>query len=64
MNNRNFVIKLEWVNQDEFENFLEELRETHDRSTPFEAWFTFKFSDRSEQRFRLLFNQENGFYFI
>lgn len=63
MNNRQFEIKLEWVNQDEFEKFLDELKETHDRVTPFEAWFTFKFRDGSKQRLRFLFNQENGFYF-
>ena len=62
MNNRKFEIKLEWVNKDEFGKFLDELKETHNWITPFEARFTFKFSDGSEQRLRFLFNQENGFH--
>lgn len=61
--NKNFDVKLEWINSEEFENFLDSLRKNHNDPAPFEEWFTFKFKDGTDVKFRLLFNQENGFYF-
>lgn len=58
-----FIYHLKWVNQDEFDTFLDQIKETHNSSESFEEWFTFKFSDGSEQKFRFLFNQEDGFCF-
>lgn len=60
--NIDYSTKLEWINQEEFENFVDSLRK-NDNSKPFEEWFVFKFKDGTSVKFRLLFNQENGFYF-
>lgn len=62
MNNQKFTVKLEWINQDEFQEFLKDLKETHKNDDAFESEFCFKFN-HGQWKCKLLFNQENGFYF-
>lgn len=63
MKNNKFRIKLDWINQDDFEDFLKYAKDKCQSGKPYTDTFCIKFSNGTELNWKFHFNQKDGFYF-
>mgnify|MGYP006967175502 CR=1 FL=1 len=59
-----YEIKLEWTNQDEFYEFINEIKKTHSKEeTPFTVAFPMQIAHGAITNVALTFANEDGFWF-